>query len=92
MRITLNDIRNIFCKATKIVLVNYILDKDDNYIGTERIEINDLLWGTDTFGEIPVDLYRVQAMGKNVVEITTYMPNAVFTAWKAYAEGNSEYN
>lgn len=92
MNITLNDIRNMFCKATKIVLVNDILDKDDNYIGTERIEINDLLWGTDTFGEMPVDLYHVQAIGKNVVEITTYMPNAVFAAWKAYAEENSEYN
>ena len=92
MNITLNDLRDMFCKATKIVLVNDIIDKDGNYIGTERIEINNLLWGTPTFSGIPVELYRVQAMGKNVVEVTTNMPNRVFAAWKAYAEENSEYN
>ena len=39
MNITLNDLRDMFCKATKIVLVNDVFDKDENYIGTERIEI-----------------------------------------------------
>ena len=96
MNITLNDLRDMFCKATKIVLVNDVFDKDENYIGTERIEINNLLWGTPTFSGIPVELYRVQAIGKNVVEVTTNMPNRVFAAWfrqkKAYAEENSEYN
>ena len=92
MNITLENLRNMFCKATKIVLVNDIIDKDGNYIGTERIEINNLLWGTPTFSGIPVEFYRVQAMEKNVVEVTTHMPNAVFAAWKAYAEKNSEYN
>lgn len=90
MNITLNDLRDMFCKATKIVLVSDIMDKDGNYIGTERIEINNLLWGTPTFSGIPVELYRVQAMGKNVVEVTTNMPNRVFAAWKAYAEENQE--
>lgn len=88
MNITLNDLRDMFCKATKIILVNDIMDKDGNYIGAERIEINNLLWGTPTFAGIPVELYRVQAIGKNVVEVTTSMPNAVFAAWKAYAENN----
>ena len=91
MNITLNNLRDMFCKATQIVLVNDIIGKDGNYIGTERIEINNLLWGTDTFGGIPVELYRVQAIGKNVVEVTTHMPNAVFATRKAYAEENSEY-
>ena len=92
MNITLNDLRDMFCKATKIVLVNDAFDKYGNYIDTERIEINNLLWGTDTFGGMPVELYRVQARGKNVVEVTTNMPNRVFVAWKAYAEENSEYD
>ena len=85
MNITLNDLRDMFCKATKIVLVNDSIDKDGNYIATERIEINNALWDTPTFSEIPVELYRVQAIGKNVVEVTTNMPIRVFAAWKAYA-------
>lgn len=92
MNITLDNLRDMFCKATKIILVNDAFDKDGNYIGTERIEINNLLWGTPTFSGIPVELYRVQAIGKNVVEVTTNMPNRVFAAWKAYADENSEYN
>lgn len=88
MNITLGDLRNMFCKATKIVLVNDILDKDGNYIGTKRIKINNLLWRTPTFSGIPVELYRVQAIGRNAIEVTTSMPNEVFMAWKAYAEEN----
>ncbi len=91
MNITLGDLRDMFCKATKIVLVNDIIDKDGNYISTERIVVNNLLWGTPTFSGIPVELYRVQAMGRHLVSVTTSMPNEVFTAWKAYAENNSEY-
>lgn len=91
MNITLDNLKDMFCKATKIILVNDIIGKDGNYVGTEKIEINNLLWGTPTFSGIPVELYRVQAMGKNVVEVTTNMPNAVFAAWKVYAEGNSEF-
>lgn len=86
MNITLENLRDMFCKATKIVLVNDIIDKDGNYIGTERIEINNLLWGTPTFGEIPIEIHNVQAMGKNEIEVTTHMPNAVFAAWKKYSE------
>lgn len=86
MNITLDDLRNMFCKATRIVLANDIMDKDGNYIDTKRIEINNLLWGTPTFSGIPIELYHVQAIGKNVVEVTTNMPNAVFAAWEKYSE------
>ena len=92
MNITLNDLRDMFCKVTKIILVNDAFDKDGNYIGTERIAINNLLWGTPTFANIPVEMYKVQAIERNTIEVTTHMPNAVFAAWKAYAEENSEYN
>lgn len=91
MNITLNYLRDMFCKGTKIVLVNDIMDKDGNYIDTERIEINNLLWGTPTFSAMLVEIYCVQAIRKNVVEVTTNMPNAVFAAWKAYAEENSMF-
>jgi hypothetical protein len=92
MNITLNDLRDMFCKATKIVLVNDIIDKDGNYIGTERIAINNLLWGTPTFANIPIEMYKVQAIERNTIEVTTHMPNEVFIAWKAYRDENSEYN
>lgn len=86
MNITLNDLRNMFCKVTKIILVNDAFDKDGNYIGTERIAINNLLWGTPTFADIPIEMYKVQAIERNTIEVTTNMPNAVFAAWKMYSE------
>ncbi len=91
MNITLNDLRNMFCKVTKIILVNDAFDKDDNYIGTERIAINNLLWGTPTFANISIEMYKVQAIERNTIEVTTHMPNEVFMAWKAYAEKNSMF-
>lgn len=86
MRITLNDLREMFCKITKIILVNDVFNENDIYMGTEKFEVNNLLWGTPTFGEIPIEVHNVQAMGKNEVEVTTHMPNAVFAAWKKYSE------
>ena len=88
MNITLDDLRNMFCKATRIILVNDVISKDGSYMSTERFEVNNLLWETPTFSGIPVELYRVQAIDRNTVEVTTSMPNEVFMTWKAYAEEN----
>jgi hypothetical protein len=37
VNITLDDLRNMFCKAIRIVLVNDIIGKDGTYLVTDRM-------------------------------------------------------
>lgn len=83
----LSDIRSLFAEGTKIYLVRDIWSEDgETIIGTEKLRIDNvnLLWGNESFPEIPVYKERIR-IDNNCVYIKTLMPVEVLRAWKTYA-------
>lgn len=82
----LGDIRSLFTEKTKIYLVRDIWSEDEEtIIGAEKLRIDNvnLLWGCESFPEIPVHKERI-SISDNCVCVETLMPLEVLRAWKSY--------
>lgn len=82
----ISDIRSLFAEGTEIYLVRDIWSEDEEtIIGTEKLRIDNvsLLWGCESFPEIPVYKERI-SIDNNCVYIKTLMPVEVLKAWKTY--------
>ena len=87
---TLLELRDLFCGATKIILVNDVWSEDgESIVRTDTITMTNILYGSD-LADMKIRPNRIQAVGKNTVNVTvtSSMPDDVFTAWKKYAEEN----
>lgn len=83
---TLLELRDLFCSATKIILVNDIWSEDgESIVKTDTITMTNILYGSD-LADMKIRPCMIQAVGKNkvYVTVTDSMPNEVFDAWKSY--------
>ena len=83
---TLLELRDLFCGATKIILVNDVWSEDgESIVKTDTITMTNILYGSD-LADMKIRPSRIQAVGKNkvYVTVTDSMPNEVFDAWKSY--------
>lgn len=87
---TILELRDLFCFATKIVLVHDVWSEDgESILRTDTITMTNILYGSE-LADMKVRPHMIQAVGKNTVNVTvtSSMPDDVFTAWKNYAEAN----
>ena len=83
---TLLELRDLFCGATIIILVNDVWSEDgESIVKTDTITMTNILYGSD-LADMKIRPNMIQAVGKNkvYVTVTDSMPNEVFDAWKSY--------
>ena len=89
MRVTLNDIRNLFSPTTRFRLVCVWYDNMDNK-RKERVYLDNLFWGTSAFASMEILKQSITVLNDDCVEIETDMPIEVFKAMKEYLEKYQE--
>jgi hypothetical protein len=89
MRVTLNDIRNLFAPTTRFRLVCVWYDNMDNK-RKERVYLDNLFWGISSFASMEILNQSITVLNDDCVEIETDMPVEVFKAMKEYLEKYQE--
>jgi hypothetical protein len=89
MRVTLNDIRNLFASTTRFRLVCVWYDNMDNK-RKERVYLDNLFWGTASFASMEILNQSITVLNDDCVEIETDMPVELFKAMKEYLEKYQE--
>lgn len=72
---TLQDLRNVFRADTVFVLKTW---------DGKQLQMTDLLWGNLTL--IKIQVWDLEVKNNKII-VNVDMPDAVFKAWKDYAEG-----
>lgn len=72
---TLQDLRNVFREDTVFVLKTW---------NGKQLQITNLLWGNLTL--IKIQVWDLEVKNNKII-VNVDMPDAVFKAWKDYAEG-----
>ena len=72
---TLQDLRNVFRGDTVFVLKTW---------NGKQLQMTDLLWGNLTL--IKIQVWDLEVKNNKII-VNVDMPDAVFKAWKDYAEG-----
>lgn len=72
---TLQDLRNVFREDTVFVLKTW---------NGKQLQMTDLLWGNLTL--IKIQVWDLEVKNNKII-VNVDMPDAVFKAWKDYAEG-----
>lgn len=72
---TLQDLRNVFRADTIFVLKTW---------NGKQLQMTDLLWGNLTL--IKIQVWDLEVKNSKII-VNVDMPDAVFKAWKDYAEG-----
>ena len=72
---TLQDLRNVFREDTIFVLKTW---------NGKQLQMTDLLWGNLTL--IKIQVWDLEVKNNKII-VNVDMPDAVFKAWKDYAEG-----
>ena len=72
---TLQDLRNVFRGDTVFVLRTW---------NGKQLQMTDLLWGNLTL--IKIQVWDLEVKNNKII-VNVDMPDAVFKAWKDYAEG-----
>lgn len=85
MRITLNDIRNLFSPTTCFYLVCVWYDNMDNK-RRKRIYLDNTFWGVTAFASMEILQQSITVIDEDSVEIETDMPVEVFSAMQEYLE------
>ena len=89
MRVTLNDIRNLFSPTTRFRLVCVWYDNMDNK-RTDRIYLDNMFWGISAFANTEILHQSISVLGEDCIEIETDMPIEVFKAMREYLEKYQE--
>jgi len=85
MRVTLNDIRNLFSPTTNFKLVCVWYDGMDNK-RVKRIYLDNMFWGISAFASMEILNHSITVTDEDYVEIETDMPVEVFDAMVNYLE------
>lgn len=89
MRVTLNDIRNLFSPNTRIRLV-CVWYNDVGLRCADRIYLDNLFFGISAFSSMEILSRSIRAINDDCIEIETDMPIEVFKTMKEYLEKYQE--
>ena len=77
---TIKDLRNIFITGTQIDICT--MEYDD----LVSLTLNNLLIGTESFANIPIQIRNVQAVAENHIVVSIDIPATILRAWKTYLQ------
>lgn len=85
MRVTLNDVRNLFSPTTRFRLVCVWYDN----MGNKRMDciyLDNMFWGISAFANTEILHQSISVIDEDWIEIETDMPIEVFKAMRDYLE------